>query len=312
MDRGVDTVKDEVRLSSGTVTVPAHGTADVTLSVDQYLGAYSYHSGFVHATADGARLVTAVGYIRWAPQADVTVHLADRNGKAPALAQIQVFDMVTDDVVFRSATLQNQDSYSVTVPKGRYSVIARLRTDVNGTESASDFYAEPEIDLARDMEVSIDARKAVDVRAHVADEKRPTADSWYSTSLTRTRPGNFVGSLTSYGLAGDRVVTEGVIPSESTAETGTLTFGRDAGLRDPLVTAEADLPGSDRLSIVTPALGMRKDTSRRLKSVLAGGGSDADYSGRDVRGRLRLWSPPWPSTCRSSSTRRWPRAQPVC
>ncbi|MFE6037875.1 S8 family serine peptidase [Streptomyces sp. NPDC056452] len=288
MDRGVDTVEDEVRLSSGTVTVPAHGTADVTLSVDQYLGGYSHHSGFVHATADGARLVTAVGYIRWAPQADVTVHLADRNGKAPALATIQVFDMVTDDVVFRSATLQNQDSYSVTVPKGRYSVIARLRTDVNGTESASDFYAEPEIDLAKDMEVSIDARKAVDVRARVADEKRPTADSWYSTSLTRTRPGNFVGSLTSYGLAGDRVVTEGVIPSESTAETGTLTFGRDTGLRDPLVTAEADLPGPDRLSIVTPALGMRKDTSRHLKSVPVGGGSDADYSGRDVRGRLAV------------------------
>ncbi|RFC70307.1 hypothetical protein DXZ75_23370 [Streptomyces sp. AcE210] len=288
MDRGVDTVEGEVRLSSSAVTVPAHGTADVTLSVDQYLGGYSYHSGFVHASADGVRLVTAASWIRWAPQADVTVHLADRNGKAPALAMIQVFDMVTDDVVFRSATLQNKDSWTVTVPKGRYSVIARLRTDVNGTESASDFYAEPEMDLAKDMEFSIDARKAVDVQAHVSDEKRPMADSWYSTSLTRTRPGNYVGSLTSYGLAGDRVVTEGAIPSQSTAETGTLTFGRDTGLRDPLVTAEADLPGSDHLDVVTPALGMRKDTSHHLRSVSVGAGSDADYVGREVRGRLAV------------------------
>ncbi|MFE5914292.1 S8 family serine peptidase [Streptomyces wedmorensis] len=288
MDRGVDTVENEVRVSPGTVTVPAHGTADVVLSVDQYLGQYGVHSGYVKAVGAGVQLVTSVGYVKKAPQADVTLRLSGRDGKAPALATVQVFDTVTDDVVWRSATLRDQASYSFTVPKGRYSVIARLRTDVDGVESASDFYAEPEIDLEADKEVTIDARGAVDVRARVADENRPLADAWYSTSLTRTRPGNMSGSLTSYGLAGDRVVTEGVIPSKTKAETGTLTFARDTGLRDPLVTAEADVPGDDRLDIVAPALGLRQDGTHRLRAVSVGGGSTEEYSGVDVRRRLAV------------------------
>ena len=292
LDRGDAVPAGAVALSASTVDVPAHGTADVAVTVDPSLGDIGRYNGYLSASADGVALTTSVGYVKAPPQRTMTIHLTGRDGEAAGQANIAVLDMVSDAIVYRTATTLGEAEHAITVPQGRYAVQIRLTTYDNGfgtTANATDYFAEPEIVLDDDVVLDADARDAKAFSVEVRGEHRDMEDQSLSVYLGRARadgPGIGVGD---FALLSDRDMAFGVIPSRTTAEHGTFDLNADYGLRDPIVTATVSRETRPRpLDIATPLQGGRFSGKVSGEVVAVGAGTEADYAGVDVTGKFVL------------------------
>ncbi|WP_109509131.1 S8 family peptidase [Nocardioides speluncae] len=289
LDRDQTPAEGEVTLSSDTVTVPAGGTADVTIDVAP-TGEFGRFNGQLTATAEGVHLTTAVSYVRKAPEVDLTINLVDRYGKNPALSSVQVMDVVTDAVVWRSQTQVGAGVLKTSVPKGRYSIQARVRSDDPRTHTAlaSDYFAMPEVDITGASTVTVDARNAVDVKTPVRGERRSFENSWFSSGMTRIRDDGKQAGMGVFGLIGHDDSVTGVIPSDKVTENGELRMWHDVGFRDPLMTAAIAGQDGSPLDISLPSYGVRRNADLSLSAVDAGAGLAEDFAKVDVTGKLAV------------------------
>ncbi|MEV0647900.1 S8 family serine peptidase [Phytomonospora sp. NPDC050363] len=292
LDRGNAVPAGAVALSATTLDVPAHGTADVTVTVDPSIGEIGRYNGYLAATANGRTLTTSVGYIKAPPQRTMTFHLTGRDGEAAGQANIDLLDVATDAVVYRTATTLGEAEHSITVPQGRYAVQIRLTTydDGFGTAIAStDYYGEPEIVLDEDVTLDADARDAVDVTAGVRGEKRPMEAQSVSVHLGRVRADGAGIGLGDFDLLTDGDSVYGVIPSVTKARHGEFTLNIGHELRDPILTATiASGHRTKALDVLSSVVGLRFDGDVRGSVVAVGAGTEADYAGLDVTGKLVL------------------------
>jgi Subtilase family len=151
-------------LSQQSVTVPAGGSADVTVTADaDDAPGVGRHTGFVVATdASGTvQARTAIGLVKEEERYDLSVRAVDRDG-APAGGFVVLFD-------FRSpwATILQLDPATGAAPTqrltpGPYNI--STWTDVRGSGGPDSegiaLLAEPHFVLDRDQQVVLDARKA--------------------------------------------------------------------------------------------------------------------------------------------------------
>ncbi|MFD6757499.1 S8 family serine peptidase [Streptomyces roseolus] len=188
MDRGEAVPDGAVSLSASRVVVPAGGAAPVTVTVDPTAGGLGRYEGYLTATGDGAALTTAVGYVKAPPRRTVTFRLTGRDGGAAGQVNLQVLDLVTDAVTYRSVTALDEPELALTLPEGRYAVQARVITyDGERNARATDYFAEPEVVLDSDRTLELDARRARPLRPLVVDEDRALEDGSLSVDLVRTR-----------------------------------------------------------------------------------------------------------------------------
>lgn len=291
LDRGATPAAGAVKLSADTVTVPAGGTADVTITVDPSLDPDGRYNGYLKAAAQGVDLVTAVAYIKAPPQRTLTINLKDRTGDAPGQANIFVIDVAGEEVYQRSYDVLGKSQAVVKVPHGTYAVLVRL-TDYNETGwqvQSNDYYAEPEIEVSGDLTLDVDARKAKRITPRVIDDKRPMETT--STYLTASRAredgrGQVMGDL----ILGTNNDTEfGAIPSRTRAVHGSFVLGADVGMRDPVLTASLASAGSTTaLDIFSDVRSPRFDGTRTLTAVPVGDGEESSYDGVDVSGKLAV------------------------
>ncbi|MBF9135105.1 S8 family serine peptidase [Plantactinospora sp. S1510] len=145
-------------VSPGTVTVPAGGTADVTVTADTAGsdGPLGQLTGQLTATAaSGARVPTPLAVDREVESYDVELSHLGQGGEPTAgyLSMLAGLDNATAISVPADAS----GTVTVRVPKGRYSAFTAI-TSPSGTTYLTSLLAQPELDVSGDRSVVLDAR----------------------------------------------------------------------------------------------------------------------------------------------------------
>jgi subtilisin family serine protease len=154
-------------LSDTTVTVPARGSAALSLRVEPEAGQAGQFVGTITATGGRTKLTTPVSVTLAGEQHTFTVRMTDRHGN-PAVADVAVQNETTGEVW---QNIVEGGVYAPVVPAGKYRVIGQVLDD--GWEmSAVTTFALPATDVDEDTEVSVTTARAKPVTVSVDD---PTA-----------------------------------------------------------------------------------------------------------------------------------------
>ncbi|MEU9204660.1 S8 family serine peptidase [Streptomyces sp. NPDC048332] len=290
LDRGADVPDGAAALSASSVTVPAHGSRSVTLTVDPSRTGTGRYDGYLTATGDGVTRTTAVAWTEQPERRTVKFTLTGRDGKAAGQTNLQILNLTTGDAELKSVTLMGENTWETVLPEGHYALQSLISTyDGNRRLISVDHFAEPEFVVDGDSSVAIDARRAQPLTARIDGEDRPLERAAISTAARRTLDDGASAAIgVAKGLA-DSTTVYGAIPSHTKAEEGTFEFTAEHRLRDPLVRATWTGAGrTTRIDLLTPELGRRFAGTQKLTAVDAGTGTEAGYEGVDVTGKLAV------------------------
>jgi subtilisin family serine protease len=221
LDLATDAPAGVVSLSAASVTVPAGGTAAVTVRFDttgdRPDGRYA---GLLTATGRDGRTVvrTVVAVQREVESYDVTVTVLDATG-TPTPA----YDLWFVDLDRGTSRIPYDEDGTVTtrLPKGRYFLEAWL-----SSPDVSSFALEPGIVVAADTALRIDAR---DARSPVLRTQRPAAVGEGTLSYElHTDSGGVLGWIVGPDFEGLRV-----LPSRTSGRPGEFAFGVEGVLARP-------------------------------------------------------------------------------
>lgn len=154
-------------LSARTVTVPANGTAPVTVAVNPVASAADGpYSGSVTASAQGARVGTPIGLIRETEHHELTIEHIGRDGQPTEDIVTRVIGI---DTPFRYDSVYHYDgepqtSISVRVPRGRYAIVSALSgEDETGYHTTTLVQPDLRVDAARTLTLDARAGRPVEV-----------------------------------------------------------------------------------------------------------------------------------------------------
>jgi subtilisin family serine protease len=217
------------------VSVPASGSAGVTLSLDpKRLTTAGAYSGVVTAQADGVSLRTPVGAFAQPETHTLTLKataLPDTPDGAlggwVSVSDLDDYTLFTDTVAFDA-----DGTAKVTVPSGRYLVLGEVDDTTAGKERAA-LAGNAELTVNGDMTLPIDASHARPLRIS-APGMAPDPGSAQGLQVERTHGGDsWIASL--YSFAGSPSVY--TVPIAA-ARTGTLRAYAFARLTDGGKTVE--------------------------------------------------------------------------
>jgi subtilisin family serine protease len=270
-----------LNISPSTLTVPAHGTAEATVTLDPDTGELGLYSGRLVATArDGKTvLAAAVGFEKELLHT-LTIRAIARDGRPSPRGSAHLWNLDTsaiESVYPRGAPAKAQ------VRPGQYSLFGLVSTMDEPGRAEIDLtaMANPQLTVSGDAEIVLDARGAKPVNI-----RTPKPTDWVSARHTLYREINGEALMVSSG-AWEKL---SVVPSPP-AGRGQLEYMANTDLQKPVLTmriAGADVVLHPRY--LTPSWDSRQrlDGRRRLPAVFVGAGRPADFVGRDVRGKVAL------------------------
>ena len=265
-----------VTLADSTLTVPAHGTAQTTVTGDGTAAPVGATSGRIVAK-DGGTVVahTAFGLTKEEERYTLTVHVKDRDGAASA-AYVAVKQLAKDTSVI-PASVGESGTLKLRVKPGLYSLSSFL--DVHGSKGEDSLglglLTEPEVTMDRDREVTLDGTKLREIRAEV-DQRTQTRQ--LVMRFNRAANG---ASFTGGAQVPPTYDSIFAAPTRKPA-TGTFEYRTVWRLGKPQLDVEA---GGRRLGETAVQYGSDLFTGqKRMSLVDAGTGSPADYDGKDVTG----------------------------
>ncbi|MEU9205937.1 S8 family serine peptidase [Streptomyces sp. NPDC048332] len=281
----IGTDSDAYVLSAPSVRVPAHGTADVTLTLDPAkVPTGTTFSGQVSATdaASGAVVAhTGFALFKEAEMYDYTIELKDRDGN-PAAHTVALYDASSTTAAY----VEVDGEKTLRLPPGRYAVSAYL--DVPGERSdalGQALLISDEITLGsghpRGTAV-LDATRAREVTA-VPERRSETVQRVFNLSR---RYGDAAqhGWSTSW-LVAAKYDSVYLTPTEQVAD-GSLKAFMSWRMRQRALAATT---GTGREVTLVPQGGSAyHDGTGTLRTVYAGQGAAADYEGIDVRGKAAV------------------------
>ncbi|MER7893138.1 S8 family serine peptidase [Micromonospora sp. NPDC094482] len=267
-------------LSAKRVTVPAHGTATVTLTTDAARATVgSRYTGQVVATgADQAVLTrTAIGIGTFTPYHRLTLKMTDRAGR-PAAGMIELGrpgsygpDFVETDP---------DGLAQVYLPEGVYSAMSFL--NVAGSHGPNSnglaLLGDPDIDLRADTTVRLDGAAARRVQS-LAPQR--TADTYSRLDYYRSQGEGRWRSFIEGGVFYDSFWAQ---PTSHDVEHGDFYLNARWRKEQPVLTvgtAKVDFDDVVRQQGTTQLPKGRWT----LPAVHAGNGAASDYAGLDARGR---------------------------
>lgn len=266
-----------VTLADSTLTVPAHGTAQTTVTGDGTTAPVGTTSGRIVAK-DGDTVVahTAFGLTKEEERYTLTVHVKDRDGAASA-AYLAVQKLAKGASAFPAA-VDDSGTLKLRLQPGTYTLSSFL--DVRGSNGKDSLglglLTEPEVTLDRDREVTLDGRTLRETRAEV-DQRTQTRQ--LSMKFNRAANG---ASYTGAALVPPKYDSIFAAPTHKPA-TGTFEYRTAWRLGKPQLDVEA---GGKRLGEAVLQYGTDLFTGRKRMSLVdAGSGSAADYAGKDVTGK---------------------------
>jgi len=277
-------------LSAGTITIPAGGTAQETVTLDPTQADSGLYSGDLLLTGpDGRTVHAAIGFDKEPQRRGLTLTFKDRHGAAPSKAW---FVVLGTDNTFESITVTGTDTWTGRLPIATYSVIGQVVTGGGAhasTDAAVDYFALPQIDLtSQDQARTVDAEQAKDITMSVQGEKRPLEGSVFSIQVNRwNKDRNGRATMGTTGVLDNFDTRYGAIPSEK-ADQGELYTSVFITEREPIIQGSVEGPDGFDLGLKTSSYMTRFSGTRELSVVDAGAGTAADIAAVDVKGKAAL------------------------
>ncbi|MHA5050538.1 S8 family serine peptidase [Streptomyces sp. SD15] len=275
----------DVTPGAGTLTVPAQGTATVPVGVDPAKEAQGRYAGHITATADGIQVTTGVGFEKAPKTYDLKVSLLGRDGKPPTGGSIytlmELNGAYPDEYGFLGT------GWTWQVPAGTYAISTWIPDrDAGGAAVGTSVVSSPEIKVGGDTEVVLDARKAVEIKPKT---KQDSEFQGFSTNVHREGAGNGWGLTYSQGFWTKHVY---VAPTPKVT-IGSLEFSAKFRLYAKELTASVTSPEKTELSSLYYSqtyedFPLKISGDHKVRAVDAGGGTEADFAGLDVKGKVAV------------------------
>ncbi|MGN9841011.1 S8 family peptidase [Nonomuraea sp. H19] len=281
--RGGDLPDRTLSLDKDTVTVPAHGSAPVTVTFDPS-GPDTWYEGYVRAASGDIQVSTAVGAFVEPKRVTVRARLVLPDGATSptAIPWMLLRTDDRDDLEYVSHPPSGAETEAAVYP-GTYSVITAVAWRGADGEWVQSLPADPQIEITKDTEVTLDLRKArkVSVRTPRPSEVYASHYAYRRTAANGRTYADVQSVYPAYGL--DDYL---MLPTREVTQ-GTFTLNGRFQLGAPAITMKA--PGGPELdpryADVEPRT-RKLDGRSRLTVVHAGQGGD--FTGLDVRGKLVL------------------------
>ncbi|MFU8851577.1 S8 family serine peptidase [Micromonospora sp. SL1-18] len=174
-------------LSASRLTVPAGGTAQVTVTADTRLGVDGYWTGRILARSGDTVAVTPLAVYREVESYTLTVAHRNQAGEATEFYFTSLVGL--DGYRWIDVYDANGDA-RIRVPKGRYGLSSVIfETDAQGEPAGVSMLAQPELVVDRDLQVSVDARTTKPVLTSVPQRDATPAlidltSGWFSPDAT--------------------------------------------------------------------------------------------------------------------------------
>ncbi|MGX1915660.1 S8 family serine peptidase [Streptomyces phaeochromogenes] len=271
----------DVTLEAGTVSVPAKGTATVPVGVDPAGKAQGRYAGHITATADGILVTTGVGFEKAPKTHALKISLVGRDGKPATGGAIYTLQELNGAYANEYGRMTDTGTWEV--PAGTYSVATWIYdVDAGGVAVGTSVVGNPEIKVDGDTDVTLDARKAVEIKPKT---KEDSEFQGFSTSWHREGPGSSWGLTYSQGPWTDHVY---VAPTNKVTE-GSLEFYSKFRLYAKELTASVTSPEKYALPLeyanTYNDFPVKITGDRKVQAVDAGAGTAADFEGLDVKGK---------------------------
>ncbi|XUL91782.1 S8 family serine peptidase [Streptomyces galilaeus] len=273
-------------LGADSVTVPARGTAGVSVGVDRAQEAVGRYTGHVTATADGGvQVTTGVGFEKSPKTYALKVSLVDREGNPSAGASLYTLQELNGAYPNEYGFLGT--GWTWRVPAGTYSIATWIPDrDGGGQAVGTSIVGNPEIKVDGDTAVVLDARKAVEIKPKA---KEDSEFQGFSTNWYRTGPAGSWGLTYSQGFWTDHVY---VAPTQQVT-VGTLDFYAKFRLYARDLTASVTDSRKTSLSSLYYCqtyddFPLKISGEHTVQAVDAGGGTAADFAGLDVKGKVAV------------------------
>ncbi|MBM7775580.1 subtilisin family serine protease [Actinokineospora baliensis] len=142
------------KLSAKTVTVPAKGSVDVTLTLTPRSGTPGLYNGVLLATAGSAQVRTPVAVYDEPEHYDLDVSFKDRNGAATTAGHVSVINVNTGEWLFANP------GDKLRVQPGTYALSGSIETPRAGQVPSYTLFANPSLKVGKaNKAVSFDARE---------------------------------------------------------------------------------------------------------------------------------------------------------
>jgi subtilisin family serine protease len=273
------------------VTVPAHGSVDVPVTVQ--LGANIPNSALGDITArivatDGTQQVsTAFGLYAAAPGLTVKVKVIDRNGDI-ATGSSSV-DLVNTDTSIGERRYVSGAEQSFSVRPGTYFLTSFDFTPTPGTARGSraaaqslSYLAQPEVTISKDTTIVLDARQANPLTVNT---EQPSESRTTTFTFDRIWQNAFVHSGSMTLSAGTREYYAQIVGKVAKGD-GSFEFGHYAKRIAPLVSSMKTSGGLALHPLAAKAGVGNLDGSATTGIASVGAGATADFSGADVKGKI--------------------------
>lgn len=261
-----------VTLSADKVTVPAKGSAQVTVTVDPNAGTLgSRYQGQVTAKADGKTAAhTAIGMIKEDERYTLTLNATDRDG-SKGLAYVVLFSENMDP-----QTVEVNGTKEVRLPKGTYSAMSLMNVDKGTDHTGIAVVGDPEVKLDKAQTVELDARKAHEVSAHVPKKAEP---SYRRVEYFRQLGKKTVNSIFMMPIVIDKIYAAPTKP----VKEGQFEMNTRWRLTKPVLTI--NFKGKE-LDDIPQAGSILFKGNMHAKAVYAGKGSAEDFSSLNAKNKI--------------------------
>jgi subtilisin family serine protease len=272
-------------LSQPSVTVPAGGTATVSVTVNPLAGPLDRFGGYLNATADGIAIHTSVGAFVEPEMYNLKVTGIARDGRpAAVISWAELWSLQTGQF---TSKFYSKDSSVVTfrVPPGTYNLAGYLAT----ADAANTFAVEvasvtdPQLEVTADRTITLDARTANQV---VLNTQKPVAPTTFTLSYHRDLEElNFHSSFTL-----SPPISRGYASPTAAVTKGNFEFYSKWDLVAPPLQAKVIRPEEIPLDPQPMTNAVPVDGRHNLPIVYVGLGKPEDYVGRDLHGKIALIS----------------------
>ncbi|MFI5729818.1 S8 family peptidase [Kribbella sp. NPDC051587] len=259
----------DVKLSASQVTVPANGDASVTVTVDRAAGGPGHFDGRITATAEGADpIVTTYGWMAETELYNLTIKGITKTG-ATANGDVALSRLDGNPV---PGAFMTNGTLTLRVAPGKYEAAAFFATAATDAAPVQeyDFAVTPEVNVTKDMTVTLDGRGGQTVQFAAAGQPGLTSRDRSIGYVRKNAAGEFVAG-TGYSFTGaPRLVT--AAPSAKVT-TGTSEFSAGSRLEVPPYRITA---GTEEFDVLDFYFGPRFTGVKDLQ-VASG---PADYRGK--------------------------------
>ncbi|MET8279421.1 S8 family serine peptidase [Micromonospora sp. NPDC005174] len=278
-------------LSAAQLTVPANGTASVTLTTDTSRATTgSRYTGQIVATGPDRAVLTrtAVALGTYHPYHHLRLEITDRSGK-PASGTIELGQPGSYDISFI-----NTDADGVAqlyLPEGVWSAMSFLNvTGSHGPNSLGvALLGNPDIDLRADTTVRLDGKAARQVQSSVPQR---TADTFTRLDYYRSQGEGRWRSFIAGGVFYDSFWAQ---PTTRDVRHGDFYVGARWRKEQPVLAVGTTKVNFDDVVRQQGTTQLPKGR-RTMPAVFAGNGAASDYAGLNARGAVAVVRRNWDVT----------------